>query len=324
MKAIVVSKAGENPKLVNDFPLPEKQNENEVLLQVKSVAVKNLDKLRASGKHYSLNYDDGKAKIVGMDGVGTLEDGTRVYAVSKNGILAEQAWVQKESIVPIPNNLDSALAAALPNAVMGAALALRFRAKMKQNNVVLVNGATGVTGKIAVQLAKLYGAKHIIATGRNEHVLEELYTLGANKTINLKADNDSIVQQVRAINKETPIDVVIDYLWGKPAEFILSALKSKGNYTHQTRFVTVGAMAGDNINLSSAILRSTDIQILGSGLGTWTSEETKILNTEILPEAFDLAAKGALQLNIESIGIEDVETYWHKKLDNAKRLVVNL
>ncbi|MEZ4915832.1 MAG: hypothetical protein R2836_02470 [Chitinophagales bacterium] len=161
MKAIVVSKAGENPKLVNDFPLPEKQNENEVLLQVKSVAVKNLDKLRASGKHYSLNYDDGKAKIVGMDGVGTLGDGTRVYAVSKNGILAEQAWVQKESIVPIPNNLDSALAAALPNAVMGAALALRFRAKMKQNNVVMiVNGATGVTGKeIAVQLAKLYGAK---------------------------------------------------------------------------------------------------------------------------------------------------------------------
>ncbi|MEZ4915831.1 MAG: hypothetical protein R2836_02465 [Chitinophagales bacterium] len=114
-------------------------------------------------------------------------------------------------------------------------------------------------------------------------------------------------------------------LWGKPAEFIFIGIKKqKGNYTHQTRFVTVGAMAGDSINLSSAILRSTDVQILGSGLGTWTSEETKILNTEILPEAFDLAAKGALRLNIESIGIEDVETYWHKKLDNAKRLVVNL
>lgn len=323
MKAFVVYKKGEAPKLSQDFPMPKQGNDNEILLNVKAAAIKNLDIARASGNHYSLNFDDKQAKIVGTDAVGTLRDGSVVYAMGLNGTLAEKVWVNKNTVVPVPDNLDVATAASLPNAAMGSALALLFRAKMQANEVVLINGATGTTGQMAVQLAKNYGAKKIIATGRNELVLNELKKYGAN-IIDLKQDEEKIVKSLVEINKETPIDIVIDYLWGRPAELIFSALKSKGTYTHKTRFVTVGAMANNFINLDSGLLRSTDIQLLGSGLGTWTPKEVESFYNTILPTLFENASKGELKIVTNSISIDEIALYWNKKLDNNKRLVVLL
>lgn len=322
MKAAVVLKKGEMPKYVVDFAEPIVQNENELLILVKASAVKNLDKMQASGKHYSSQNEVFTAKVVGGDGVGVLADGTRVYGIGVGGMIAEKAIVEKKRMVRLPVNIDDATAAALPNAVMGSALALRFRAGLQKGETVLINGATGVTGKIAVQIAKHYGAKKVIVTGRNEQSLNELLSLGADEIISLKQDDEAFITRLKILQQQNPIDVVIDYLWGKSAELILSALKGNGRFSHHTRYVTVGGMMSDSITLSSSILRSTAIQLSGSGLGTWTPEELKLLITEILPEMFQLAADGKLKIETVNIPLKNIEKAWEMGIDGGKRLVV--
>ncbi len=322
MKAAVVFQKGEMPKYVEDFAEPKVQNENELLISVKASAVKNLDKMRASGKHYSTQNEAFAAKVVGGDGVGLLADGTRVYGIGVSGMIAEKAIVEKNGIVKLPENINDATAAALPNAVMGSALALYFRAGLQKGETVLINGATGVTGKISVQIAKYYGAKKVIATGRNEQSLKELLSLGADEIISLKQDDETFVEQIKNAHQQNPVNVVIDYLWGHSAELILSALKGNGSFSHRTRFVTVGGMMSDTITLSSSILRSTDIQISGSGLGTWTREEVKLLITEILPEMFQLAANGKLKIETVNIPLKDIQDAWDMNIEGGKRLVV--
>lgn len=324
MKAAVVFQKGEMPKYTEDFAEPIVQNENELLISVKASAVKNLDKMQASGKHYSTHNEAFTAKVVGGDGVGILEDGMRVYGIGLRGMIAEKSVVEKSRIVRLPENIDDATAAALPNAVMGSALAMRFRADLQNGETVLINGATGVTGKIAVQIAKHYGAKKVIATGRNEQSLQELLALGADEVISLKQDNEALVLQLKTMHQENPIDVVIDYLWGNSAELILSALKGNGGFSHRTRYITIGGMMGDTITLSSSILRGTDIQISGSGLGSWTKEEIKLLITDILPEMFALAANGKLKIETVNVALKDIETAWHMNIDGGKRLVVTI
>ncbi|MEO6904207.1 MAG: zinc-binding alcohol dehydrogenase family protein [Bacteroidia bacterium] len=321
MKAVVVFKKGELPKYVENFAEPVVQNENELLIYVKAAAIKNLDKLRASGKHYSTQHEEWKAKVVGGDGIGLLSDGTLVYGIGLSGMLAEKAIIEKDKLVKLPNGINIATAAALPNAVMGAALPLRFKAALQKGETVLINGATGVTGKIAVQIAKHYGAKKVIATGRNEETLKELLSLGADEIISVQQDDESFISQIKSSHNKNQIDVVIDYLWGHSAELILNALKGNGEFSHFTRYFTVGAMVIDTITLSSSILRATNIKISGSGLGTWTKLEMKLLFTEILPEMFQLAAEGKLKIETENKALIDIENAWNINMEGGKRLV---
>lgn len=322
MRAAVVYQKGQLPKYDSDFAEPKIKNDDEVILTVKASAIKNLDKLRASGNHYSMKKIDGPF-VVGTDGVGVLEDGRRVYAIGNKGMMAEKAIVSKDNMLELPEGISNAVAAALPNAVMGSGLALRLRAQLKEGEVVLINGATGVTGKLAIQMAKHYGAKKVVATGRNAEVFDELHSLGADEIIPLNGDATAFVAAVKRIHAQTPIDVVIDYLWGYTAEQILTALSGNIGYSHRTRYLTVGALAGDSIVLSSSILRGTDIQLLGSGLGTWTDAELKQFFSEILPETFVLAAEDKLKIDILEYDLEDVEDAWTAD-GGGKRIIVQI
>ena len=321
MKAAIILQKRERPQYTANFPDPISNNENEVVISVKAVAIKNLDKSMAKGKHYSSEADTSKAIVPGGDGVGLLPDGTRVYARGVTGMLAEKAVVNKNSMVKLPEGLDNATAAALPNAVAGSAMALLFRAKMEKGETILINGATGVTGQMAVQLAKHYGAGKVIATGRNEAVLQSLKELGADTYLLTTSDED-FAKKLKEIHEHTPIDVVLDFLWGHSAELILETLKGKGTFTHHTRFVSIGSMTGDTIQLSSAILRSVDLQLSGSGLGSWTKEEMTRLFTEILPETFQMAVDKHLKTDTQTIAIKDIEQLWDTDLPSGKRLVV--
>ncbi|OXA88373.1 quinone oxidoreductase family protein [Flavobacterium hercynium] len=321
MKAAVVYKKGAMPQY-SEFPEPIVQSENEVLLCVKAVAITNLDKGKASGKHYSSENDSQNGFVVGSDAVGLLEDGTRVYARGISGTIAEKAIVEKNRMVLLPDGISDATAAALPNAVAGSAMALKFRAGIKAGETVLINGATGFTGQIAIQLAKYYGAKKVIVTGRNEQTLQGLLKLGADEIVSLNQDSESFIARIKEIQDHTPIDIILDYLWGNPASLILKALQGNGSFTHKVRFVTIGAMAGESIELSSGTLRSTNLQLLGSGLGSWTKEEVKLLFLEILPEIFALAAQNKLQVNVEEVVLADIEKAWDLEVSDGKRLVV--
>jgi NADPH:quinone reductase-like Zn-dependent oxidoreductase len=321
MKAAVIYKKGELPKYA-EFTEPIVQNENEVLISVKAVAITNLDKGIASGDHYSSESENQNGTVIGSDGIGILENGTRVYARGISGTIAEKALVEKNRMIPLPAGLSDATAAAMPNAVAGSAMALRFRAKIQSGETVLINGATGFTGQMAVQMAKHYGAKKVIVTGRNEETLQNLLAIGADEIISLKQDDQAIIAQLKAIQENTPVDIILDYLWGHTAELIFSFLKGKGNFTHRVRYVSIGAMSGDSIQLSASVLRSVDLQLSGSGLGSWTKDEVKLLFSEILPEMFLLAAQNKLKVNIETVSLVDIEKAWNIEVADGKRLVV--
>jgi NADPH:quinone reductase-like Zn-dependent oxidoreductase len=321
MKAAVIYKKGEMPKYA-EFADPIVQNENEVLVSIKAVAITNLDKGIVSGEHYSSENENQNGTVIGSDGVGFLENGTRVYARGITGTIAEKALVEKNRLVPLPDVITNEKAAAMPNAVAGSAMALRFRAKIQPGETVLINGATGFTGQMAIQIAKHYGAKRIIVTGRNEKTLQSLLELGADEIISLKQDDQSIIAQLKEIQQNTPIDIILDYLWGHSAELIFSFLKGKGNFTHKVRYVSIGAMSGDTVQLSAAILRSVDLQLSGSGLGSWTKDEVRLLFSEILPEMFLLAAQNKIKVNIETVSLSDIEKMWNADVSDGKRLVV--
>lgn len=321
MKAAVLHQLGSVPEY-EDFPDPIPTQE-QLLITVKAASIKNLDKARASGKHYA-SYITLPA-VAGIDGVGVLENGTRIYAQGITGMIAEKALIAKNRYTVLPQNIDDATAAALPNAAMGAALALRYRAEIKKGNVVLINGATGVTGQLAIQMAKYYGASKVIATGRNMEMLEKLTELGADEIISLRQDDEVFIEQLKKLNGSNPVDIVLDYLWGHPVELIITSLKGGGGintFAQKVRIVSVGSMAGEDITLASGVLRSSAIELLGSGLGSFTQENMEKFRTEILPEMFQLAADKKLTIETESAKLENIEKAWQQEATPGKRMVV--
>ena len=328
MKAAVMYQPGQLPRYA-DCAAPRAPQPGEVILTMRAAALKHLDRSQAAGTHYSSpakasTEAPADPKVLGGDGVGLLPDGTRVYGLGEGGMLAEQALVRRDRLVPVPAALDDATAAALPNAVAGAAMALRFRAHLQAGETVLINGATGFTGRVAVQLARLYGAKKIIATGRNPASLQALRELGADEVISLALPAPELAEQLRALHAATPFDVVIDYLWGASAELLLGVVQGAGGFTHRTRFVSVGSLLGDTVRLSSALLRGTDLQLSGSGLGSWSRAEVGQFFTDILPQAFELAAAGQLRVETTTIPLAAIENAWNLAVPGGQRLVVLL
>lgn len=323
MKAAVMFQSGGMPRYT-DFPDPIVKRDSELLITVKAAAIKNFDKSRAGGKHYSAVNDVQEASVIGSDGVGLLDNGTRVYAVGTGGMIAEKAVIDKNRMVILPGGIDDVTAAALANAVIGSAMGLRFKGGIKRGETVLINGATGFTGKIAVQIAKHYGAQKIIATGRDEKSLQSLLSIGADEIVSVKQNDDKFYSQIKNIQCLSPVDVVIDYLWGHTAELILSAFKGRGAFTHKTRFVSIGSVTGDIIKLSAENLRSVDLQLSGSGLGSWAPDEIQKLFTEILPEMFRLAAENKLIAETVVVNLKDIEKLWEIEIPGGKRLVVKI
>ncbi len=322
MKAAVLEQLDTRP-VYSDFPVPVASGDGktEVVMKVKAVALKNLDKLKTQSTYYA-PYSTFPT-VVGTDGVGTLPDGTMVYALGITGTLAESALISATRFTPLPDGIDPAVAAALPNAILGSAVPLKIRAGIERGDVVLVNGATGITGKVAVQVAKHYGAAKVIAVGRNESVLQQLGEQESVVPLSLNQKEEDVVEQLREIDRQTPIRIVLDYIWGRPAELVLRSLQETGPGTRssQVRFVTVGDMAGKTISLPSGSLRSTDIALLGSGFGSLFPEVLKEFSSRILPEMFELAAKGKLTMETENRMLHEIDAAW-KEESSGKRVVI--
>ncbi|EEI18567.1 L-threonine 3-dehydrogenase [Lentilactobacillus hilgardii] len=306
MKAAVLTNYGNVPEY-QDFAEPKVMNDHQLMVSPKASSIKQLDISKAAGKHYT-NFDPLPA-VMGMDGVAELDDGTRIYAMGLTGMMAERAIIDKQNFIKLPNGLDSVKAAALPNALMGSDLALIEKGKIKQGDVVFVNGATGATGMMAVQLAKFHGASKIIATGRNSKILDHLKTIGADKTILINEPDEQIVKNVVSTYSEAPFDIVIDYLWGHPAEVIFDAFR-KIKLAKHLKYITVGGMAGSDIQLSSQIFRSKDIELIGSGIGSFSSNVFQNYLRNNLPLVFDYAASGHLDMNLNVFPLSQISTAW--------------
>ena len=213
MHAAVLHSLGKTPRF-EEFPDPI-PGEGEVLLHVCAAALKPVDKQMAGGKHYASPREF--PVVCGMDGVGRLEDGTRMFFGGPRrpyGTMAERTVVRRAQCFAIPEGVDDDTAAAIPNPGVSAWLSLKHSAKLASGETVLILGATGVTGKLAVQIAKILGAGRVVAAGRNEGVLSTLRELGADATIGLGKPHPELVETFRHEAGEKGFDVIIDYLWG--------------------------------------------------------------------------------------------------------------
>lgn len=163
-------------------------------------------------------------------------------------------------------------------------------------------------------------------TGRNADSLAKLTELGVTNIISLNQDDETIIKELKEINATNPIDIAIDYLWGHPIELIIKSLMNGGinSINNPVRIVAVGDIAGQSINLLSISLRSSAIEILGSGLGSYSQDELKRYSTELLPEMFQLAADNKLTMETQVEKLENIEAVWTKDIDAGKRLVITI
>ena len=305
MKAAIVTQPN-HPPIYSDFETPAPEpGENSVA--VTAAALSQLVKRRASGTHYT---SSGKYPyVVGVDGVGRLDDGRRVYFICTElpyGSMAEKAVPKASHCILLPDNLDDITAAAIANPGMSSWAAFKERAKLAPGETVLVNGATGAAGRLAIQIAKYLGAERVIATGRNAEALKSLEALGADVTIPLNTDAQALEDDFKE-QFAIGVDVVVDYLWGQSAERLLIAASRAAKGSARIRFVQVGAISGANITLAGAVLRSTPIELMGSGIGSIPLNRLMKVVAELLqatiPGGFAIAAK--------AIPLSQVEEAWN-------------
>ena len=273
--------------------------EGENVVAVTAAGLHPIVKALANGTHYGstgvLPF------IAGVDGVGRLDDGSRVYfGISRSpfGTFSERALAANWMCIPLPDGLDDATAAGIANPAMSSWVALTERAKFVAGESVLILGATGVAGQLAVQVAKRLGARRVIAAGRNPQALGTLQALGADAVISLDQEHAQMVAAFRSEYVEAGVDVVLDYLWGHPAECLLEAFAEKGlrKATSRVRFVQIGESAGRMIGLPAASLRSSGLELLGSGFGSASLEQIRVE----IAKFFNIAATKPFQFNLKT------------------------
>ena len=313
MKAAVVETLGQPPKY-QEFADPV-ATDNELLIDVHAAGLHPVVKAIASGAHYSARGE--VPMIPGIDGVGTRPDGVRVYFGSARrpwGTMAERCAAPASMCLPLPDGISDVEAAAIANPGMSAWLSTKERAELKSGETILILGATGVAGQLAIQAAHHLGAKRVIAAGRNVGALAKE---NVDAIVALDQPEDA-VREAFVAEAEKGIDVVIDYLWGRPTELLLDALAKtfKPSSTKSTRLVEVGQSAGPTITLSGSVLRSVDLKLLGSGFG---SVPLATIFTAI-PVLFEMAAVGKFHVDVEPVPLADVETAWNR-VEKGRRIV---
>ncbi|HEY3806679.1 MAG TPA: zinc-binding alcohol dehydrogenase family protein [Kofleriaceae bacterium] len=312
MNAAVLHSADGTPR-AESFPDPTPQP-GEVIARVLAAGLHPLVRGQASGRHYT---STGVYPLIpGVDGVAELPDGRRGYIGwlrAPYGTFAELAAVSPAMMLPLPAGLAPELGAAIVNPAMSGWLALKLRARLVAGERVLILGATGAAGQLAVQVARTLGASKIIAAGRNAEVLNSL-KVDATVRVDAAEFRDHLAHALAG-----GVDVVLDYLWGPPAHATFEALLGMRAELagKRVRYVNIGEMAGAHVELSPHVLRSMDLELSGSGFGSVSPLEIR----GELPKILDAAARGELSLPIEPVPLARVGEVWIAQ-ERGKRVVI--
>ena len=317
MKAAIVTGPGKTP-IYGDFQEPQPK-EGEELIHVTASALSHLTNGRAAGSHYSSTGQF--PAVAGVDGVGRTSDGRRVYFVLPNapfGAMAERVAIRKAQCIPLPDGVDDLTAAAIANPGMSSWAALKERARLVPGEHVLINGATGVSGQLAVQIAKHMGAKKVIATGRNAHALEELKGLGADVTVSLMLPAEELEAALHEQFAGDGVHVVLDYLWGKSAETLITTAAKADKEGVPMRYVNIGSMTGGDITLPAAALRAVDLKLMGSGIGSVPF--AGLLGA--IRDVMEAVVPGRFQIATDAVPLVDVEANWNRDSGNSRVVFV--
>jgi NADPH:quinone reductase-like Zn-dependent oxidoreductase len=318
MHAAVVTSFDEPPHYLR-VDVPSGTNENHRLVDVLAVGLHPRVRTDASGKHYT---STGRLPMIpGIDGVGRLGDGSRVYFVADDevagGPMAEKYVIDVRRSVALPETASAELIAAAMNPAMSAWVALRRRVPIQPGQSVLVLGATGNAGTMAVQIAEHLQAGRVIGAGRDPDRLAALLGLGADDVVRLTEDDDGTAAALASVAAD--VDIVIDYLWGKPAELAMMALlRARSDRSRAMNWIEIGAIAGSTLQLPSVALRSANLRIQGNGQGAVSTAgylaELPTLIDEISAERFRLVPR--------AVPLRDIEAAWAGEDGPGQRTVV--
>jgi NADPH:quinone reductase-like Zn-dependent oxidoreductase len=223
------------------------------------------------------------------------------------GGMAEKTLVRRGMWLPVPDGVDDVTAAAFANPGMAAWKTLIWEGELAAGQTVLVLGATGTSGRIATQLAKRRGAR-VIAAGRNRSILDQLVARGADTTIRVDRTHDELAAAIAAAG---PYDLIVDYLWGAPAEAVFAALmrtdRRADGAPQRTRYILVGMTAGEVAGLPAMALRAAPVELFGSGIGGPASLADSAAAYESLLRQ---VAAGEIILDVDPVPLANVEKTW--------------
>lgn len=312
MKAAVITSFDQPPRY-GDFPDPAPNGPEEMLVEVLAVGLHHLTRGRASGAHYS---SIGEFPLVpGVDGVGRDADGKLRYfaqSPSRIGTMADKTVIELDHSIELPNDSDPVTMAGAMNPAMASWLALRCRVPFQRGQKVLILGATGSSGSMAVQIARHLGASQVIAAGRNEQRLAKLLALGATEVVTLK----DAQLGVGAVACE--VDVVLDFLWGDSSMRVMeTVLRRRADRSRSLTWIHVGSMAGEVAAIPGTFLRSANLQIVGSGHGSVSGRDILME----LPALVKEIARGTFRIDVKPIPLRDVERVWFEASHTGERIV---
>lgn len=323
MKAAVLRSAEGQPEYA-DFAEPV-VGEGQELVELVAAGLHQIVRSRAHGRHYSSTANQ-YPLIPGVDAVARTADGTLVYT----GYVAPPYGTMAERMA-VPNSIRNALPAGTEqraaqvaggmNPGMSSWMPLKSRlAEIDELGTVAIVGATGASGLLAVQNARDLGARRVIAIGRNEAALEKARGFGA-ETARLTEDHEESVKAIHAALGEEAPSLVLDYVWGAPAEATFEALgrlEVREAAASDTSYAQIGALAGPNALLPSALLRSRRIKIVGSGIGS----VSMAFMLQELPEYVRRIAEGRVEVAVETYPLGDVAQAWTAKSKDNARIVL--
>ncbi len=316
MRAAVVTSFDTAPKYQN-FPAPIPQTPNEVVVDVIASGLHPRVRSQANGSHYTST--DELPLVPGFDGVGRAPDGSLHYFILSDttmGTMAQQTVIDRRRSIELPDDCDPVLIAAGMNPAMSAWVALRRRITFAAGQRVLVLGATGNAGRMAVQVAKHFGASHIVGAGRDPDRLASLLELGADATVSLQGTSDDVARAFA--HAAGNVDVVIDYVWGEATvDAMVAIVTHRTNQEQPLTWIEIGSVGGSAAALPSAALRSIPLQIVGSGQGSVPASDF----LAELPELSVALSDGTLEVNARPVPLSDVEAAWADN-DGSQRIVI--
>jgi NADPH:quinone reductase-like Zn-dependent oxidoreductase len=305
MNAAVVTSFSEPPHYL-PFDVPQPRTGDEVLVDVLAAGLHPRVRSGAAGAHYT---STGTLPLIpGIDAVGQRPDGKRIYFVADDdalGTMADRAVADVRRAIELPDTVDVAKVAAAMNPAMSSWVALRLRVPIEPGQSVLVLGVTGNAGAMAVEVAKRLGAGRVVGAGRDLDRLSAVAAVGADDVVPLTADDEATGTALAAAAAQ--VDVVLDYLWGKPAQrAIMALLTARSDRSHAMNWIQIGSVAGPTIELPSVALRSANLRVLGNGQGA-VSERAYLAELPSLVAEID---SGAIAVKANPVPLADVEAAW--------------
>ena len=305
--AAIVDSPGAEPRL-GSVVLPAR-TAGSTLIAVAAAPLNPLDLAIASGTFHSARHE--AAYVPGSECVGVVLDSDRyppglwVYAEchaspTTPGSFATQVLVPDDDLLPLPEGLDPVTAAAVGNSGTAAFMPLVEQAGLRPGETVLVLGATGAVGRLAVQVARRTGAGRVVGVARDQAALERLLSLGADAVVPLHADEGAGELAARLLAAAGPVDVVLDGLYGVPLVAALQVCAPRA------RVVNIGNPAGATAQVPAGLLRGKQLTLSGfAGLHTPLKDKRSALTW-----LWAALSRGSLQVDVRTFPLDELPSVW--------------